>query len=182
MDRKVDIQVLLKQLKTSGFILNCNMPMGYAQGFPVFKILNGALCMEIPYLRYKITGEVDKTLVFPIRYTVTVALPEGDVIGYENLEYNPACEKVAFSQPIGYFRHESIKQYNRKAYEAKKEELYTLYSRLANALIYGDAFTADDDAAFKELLQTLLEPSLLPIYRIMDRDFYRKYLEKGVQE
>lgn len=180
MDKTISIEKVLKNLRKSEFILNCRMPMGYAQGLPVLQVRNNYLCLLVPYFKTHMTGEVDKTLVFPIRYAVTLELPEEKVIKYEDISFYPVFGKVDFSKPIGYFRHDAVKQFNKTQYLEKKKELLGLYSKVANNLLFGSGLAREDEERMKELLQILVEPSLLPQYRVLDRDFYDKYLAHDV--
>lgn len=50
---------------------------------------------------------------------------------------------------------------------------------MINSLIYCTDYSAEDEKRMKELLQLLVEPSLLPMYKALDNDFYNKYLAKG---
>ena len=100
MDKKICVKEILREVKTSPFLLYCEMPMGYVEGLPILQIRNGNLCLLIPFLRYQITGEVDKTLVYPIRFAVTVLLPEGKVMGYQDLKIHPQFAKVDFTKPV----------------------------------------------------------------------------------
>ena len=174
--KNISVENIIKNIKTSEFTLNCKMPMGYSSALPILQIRNDCLCLTIPYLKYKVTGVVDKTLVFPIRYTITVELPENNVIGFSDLSFNKSFGKVDFNKPIGYFRHESIKDLDKNEYKAKRAELLALYSKLADSLLYGTEFTEEDNTQMKALLQLLVEPSLYPIYRVLDRDFYNRFL------
>ena len=83
----ISMEKVKKDLLSSDFYLNCNIPLGYTAGFPILKIMNGCLCVTIPYLRYQTTGEVDKTLVYPLRYGITLELPTLQVVAFENYEY-----------------------------------------------------------------------------------------------
>ena len=174
--KNISVENIIKNIKTSEFTLNCKMPMGYSSALPILQIRNDCLCLTIPYLKYKVTGVVDKTLVFPIRYTITVELPENNVIAFSDLSFNKSFGKVDFNKPIGYFRHESIKDLDKNEYKAKRAELLCLYSKLADSLLYGTEFTEEDNAQMKTLLQLLVEPSLYPIYKVLDRDFYNRFL------
>lgn len=176
MDSKILIEKIIKEIKTSDFVLNCKMPMGYSAGLPVLQIKNGSLCLMIPYLKYKVTGEVDKTLVFPIRYTVSLELPEQNIIGFSDLAYDKNFERLDFAKPVGLFRHDSIKNFTKTEYQSKRSELFVLYNKLANALVYGEEFIATDDIKMRELLKLLVEPSLYPMYKVLYKDFYNKYL------
>ncbi len=176
MDNRISISQIKKRLRSSSFFVECRIPMGYTAGFPIFQIRNDSLCLLLPYMKYQTTGEVDKTKVFPIRYTFLLELPTEKVIGFENLEYAPAFKKVDFDSFVGYFRHKGIQQYSKSQYSELYDELMGQYDRVANALIYGEQYSAKDERRMSELLQLLMEPSLLPMYRALDEDFYEKYL------
>ena len=176
MEKRVETKSIIKALKTSDFVLNCRMGMEYVTGLPILQIRNGNLCLLVPFLKYKVTGEVDKTLVYPIRYTVTVGLPGAAPAEFRDLTYDALFERVDFEKAIGTFRHESVKQYTKDEYFALKDELFSLCDKTANMLLYGDECRAEDDDRMRELFQILIEPSLLPIYKVLDRDFYHKYL------
>ena len=130
MEKQVNVSKILKSLKTNEFILNSRMPLGYGFGIPILQIKNDNLCMVIPYLKYQITGEVDKTLVYPIRNTFTMILPEQTFIGFEDLRFDKRYAKLNFSKPVGTFRHESIKHLTKQEYADLKQELYSLYDKL----------------------------------------------------
>jgi len=174
--KNISVENIIKRLKTSEFTLNCRMPMGYSSGLPILQIKNDSLCLTIPYLKYKVTGIVDKTLVFPIRYTISVELPENNVVGFSDLSFNKSFEKVDFNKPIGFFRHESIKSLGKEEYKEKRSRLLALYGKLADSLLYATEFTEEDDAEMKSLLKLLVEPSLYPFYRVLDKDFYNRFL------
>lgn len=176
MDKQISIKKIIKELRTSDFHLNCQMPMDYSSGFPIMQINNGSLCLLIPYLKYKPTGVVDQTLVYPIRFTITIELPQARVVKFEDLSFHPQFGKIDFNSPIGQFRHDAIKQYNKKEYFDLRDELYSLYDRVAEFLLYRADYNAVDEERTRELLMLLVEPSELPIYEILDKDFYEKYL------
>ena len=92
MKKDFSIEAVIKSLKTNKFIQYSNFELGYVPGLPILSIMNGNLCMKVPYIKYKITGEVDKTYVYPTRYVVTVSLPDGTIAGLEDLSYNKASK------------------------------------------------------------------------------------------
>lgn len=179
MEKEVCVAKIIKRMKTCDFVLSCQMPVGYVYGYPILQIRNGSLCMKIPFLKYKITGKPDKTLVYPIRYAVTMEIPEERFVEYIDFAYDDRFVDVDFEKAVGLFRHESIKSLNKKEYNAKRTELFGLYDKLAASLLYGEEFTAEDNAKMKCMLQMLVEPSLLPIYKVLDKDFYEKYLRNN---
>ena len=108
MKNRFSTEALIKKLKTNAFILNSSMPMGYVPNLPILCILNGNLCMKIPFLKYKVTGEIDKTFVYPTRYVATVLVPEEQVVAFEDLSLQRTFANVSFSDPIGTFRSKYI--------------------------------------------------------------------------
>lgn len=170
------ITAVLKGLKTDPFVLNAEMPMSYVPGLPILQILNDQLCLCVPFLQYRPTGTVDQTLVYPIRYTVTLSVPEFKPLAFMDLSIHPRFANVDFSKPVGTFRHEAIRHLNKKEYDAKRNELLQQYDKVIAALIDGEAYSEKDEEDMCSLLQMLTEPSLYPIYRALDEDFYNKYL------
>ena len=176
MSVELNMSELYRELKTNDFVLNCRLPMGYTAGYPVLAVKNDRLCMTVPFLKYKMTGKVDKTLVYPIRYLITMTLPERSIVGFEDLSVNPVFAKVDFERPIGYFRHEAVKSMTKAQYNDSRALLFSMYDKIIDTVLYDSDYTLEDDERFRELLVIMLEPSLRPIYRVIDKDFYNKYL------
>ncbi len=179
MNHTLSIEKVKKNIKSNAFFLNCKIPMGYTIGFPILMIKNGCLCLALPYLKYKTTGVVDKTLIYPIKYLITLELPTEKIVGFEDLEYNDKFANISFNKPVGYFRHEAIRRYNKSQYKSLYDELMQEYDKVINSLIGGLDYSDEDERRMRELLQLLVEPSLLPMYKAIDRDFYNKYLARG---
>lgn len=177
MEKQINVNEILKGMKSDPFVLNCGMPMGYVPGLPILQIRNEELCLVIPFLRYRVTGQVDKTLVYPIRYTMTMVLPEKSFVEFQNLAYQPRFQKVEFNEPVGLFRHEAIRTLSKQQYQSTREELLSQYDKVIRALLCDEEYCAADELRMQQLLQMLVEPSLLPIYQALDMDFYNKYLQ-----
>lgn len=176
MNNKIEVQELLNKFKRSNFWLGCRIPMGYTCGFPILEVRNDRLCITFPYLKYQMTGETDKTLVYPIRYVVTMVLPEEKPVDYKDLAYDDLFRKVDFKQPIGLFRHEAIKHIDKKEYEELRKELYSCYDKVIDALLNDAEYGEEDELRMRELLKMLVEPCQLPVYKALNEDFYYKYL------
>ena len=169
-------EALINSLKTNKFIQYSSIVMGYVPGLPILTVLNGNLCLKVPYLKYKVTGEVDKTFVYPIKYVVTISIPEGTIIGFEDLSFNKSYINVAFGSPVGTFRHDAIKNLDKKAYSNLRSILFTEYDKIVNHLAFGKEYSFDDEKHFKALLNVVLEPSLIPFYSIIDNEFASRYI------
>ena len=176
MNIEFSTEALIKKLKTNAFILNSSMPMGYVPGLPILCILNGNLCMKIPFLKYKVTGEIDKTFVYPTRYVATVTVPEEQVVAFEDLSLLDSFAQVSFSEPIGTFRHEAVKDLDKPAYDNLRSTLYEEYDKIVESLINRKEYSTNDETKFRSLLNTILEPSLRPFYKAIDKDFANKYI------
>lgn len=162
---------LLKEVKSSEFVLSCAMPLGYTYGYPIITVRNGQVLAIIPFLKYKATGVVDKTLVFPIRYTVTYSFDKKMIVGFEDLQTHRGFSKLDFNKPIGYFRHDAIKHLLRPDYMDKQHELYRMYDAYVSALINKEPYSKKELEAFRELLGMMLEPCLKPIYKALSPGF-----------
>ena len=176
MNKIFSTEALIHSLKSNKLIQHSNISMGYVPGLPIISILNGNLCMKVPYLKYKVTGEVDKTFVYPIKFIVTISIPEETVIGIEDLSFNESFADVEFNNPIGLFRHDAIKNLNKEAYSNLRKALYVEYDKIVSYLTDRGAYTLTDESHFKSLFNVILEPSLYPFYRAIDTDFTNKYL------
>lgn len=173
---KKKISDILKEMKTNEFILRCGMPMGYVPGLPVLQIRNDELCLTVPFLRYRVTGQPDKTLVYPIRYTATFVLPEMKPVEFQDLQYQARFGKISFGEPVGLFRHEAVRHLSRQEYQALRSELMGEYDRVIDALLNDGEYGPEHEARMAELMTMMVEPSLRPMYQALDADFYGKYL------
>lgn len=176
MENKFSVLNILKGLKSNPVIAG-SIPLGYTYGYPILSSINGELCMKVPFLRYKITGEVDKTLVFPIRYVVTFILPEMKLINLDDLSYRRAFSKIEFNKPCGLFRHEQIKGLTKEQYNQARIYLFQLYDKAIMSMLNETEFSQEDSMRMKKILEKIIEPSLFPMYEKIDAKFYNTYLK-----
>lgn len=176
MNNSISVKTLLRDIRCSEFVNACQMPMGYVEGYPMFHRVNGKVYLVIPFLRFKVTGEVDKTLVYPIRYTVTAELPTGRITSFQDLSADSRFRKVDFDKPIGLFRHDAIKDLTKQEFAAVKDELYGAYDAVLASLLAGQEPTEEAVKAMAELLSRLAEPCEKPIYQALDSNFSAKFL------
>ncbi len=172
--KDIKIAEFLKSEKQSAFCLGCAMPLGYVAGFPIIGAVAGKLYLKVPFLKYKVTGEADKNLVFPVKYVLTYSLPDMKPVGFEDLEYNRVFKKVEFNKPIGFFRHEAVKNFSKAEYLEKKDELLSMYDDVIKALT--EKIPYPRTAEFKKLLNVMIEPSVKPIYKALDKTFFDNFL------
>lgn len=151
------------------------IPMGYTPGIPTLAIKQDNLCLVVPFVRYKITGEKDKTLVFPIRYVAEYILPECVLVKFEDLAYSPLSGKVDFEKPCGLFRHKAIENLSKAEYNNLRNSTLESFDKVTDVLLDGKPYSVADLELMKSQLQRIVEPSLWSFYRILSPDFYTKY-------
>lgn len=174
---KNSISRLYKELKGRVEVRTL-IPMGYVPGLPVITVKNEQLVAIIPFLRYKATGEVDRTLVFPIRYILEYLLPECQLVGFNDLSLKVEYQDFDFEKVIGFFRHEAVKHLDKEAFMKFKQETLAKYDKLVNYLVGEDEeYAALDDNMLATNLQTIVEPFITKQYALLDKDFYNKYLK-----
>lgn len=168
---------ILKSLKTNEFLLNSNIPMGYTPGLPMLSLCNGEPCFVIPYMKYQVTGEVDKTRVFAPRFVVTVTAKNGNVVKYEDLMYDSRFEEVDFKKSVGLFRHSAIRHLKKEDYYKMRNELYYLLDGLAGSMTGKVEFDDMDAMKISRLFAVLLEPSVKPFYHAINKTFFETYIK-----
>lgn len=169
---------ILKSLKTNVFLLNSNIPMGYTPGIPMLSLRHGVPCLVIPFLKYQMTGETDKTRVFAPRFVVTVVMNEGTIVKYEDLMYDSRFEEIDFRKPVGLFRHLSIRHLQKDDYNKMRNNIYALLDALSDSMIGKMEFDEMDAMKFNKLFSVLLEPSLKPFYHAIDKTFFETYIKE----
>ena len=170
---------ILKGLKTNAVLLNTSMPIGYTPGIPMLSLRNGEPCLIIPFLRYQMTGEVDKTRVFAPRFIVMVTKNRGGVVKYEDLMYDIRFEEVDFGKPVGLFRHTAIMHLKKDEYNKLRNELYALLDSLGDSMAGKLEFDEMDAKKLLHLYNILLEPSVKAFYHAIDKPFFETYIHIG---
>lgn len=169
---------ILKKLKTNTLI-SSNIPMGYTPGVPMLTLQNDVPCLIIPYLRYQMTGEVDKTRVFAPRFVVTVTMNNCSIVKYEDLTYDSRFEEVDFNKPIGLFRHTAIRHLKKDDYKKLRNQLYSLLDRLSSSMMGELEFDEEDSMTLTRLIGILLEPSVKPFYYVINKSFFEIYIKEN---
>jgi len=112
----------------------------------------------------------------PVKYVVDLVLPQGTPVRFEDLAYHPLFQSVDFNQQVGLFRHKAIQNLTKAEYQERRSQLLSYYDKIVDALLFDGEFTTDDDMMMRHLMGLILEPSLRPIYKILDEDFYQRYI------
>lgn len=157
------------------------IPMGYVPSIPILKVENDILCAEYPFLRYKVTGKPDETLVYPIRFTLTYELPEYRVVEFKDLAVDTRFGNVNFNKPCSKFRHEAIRSLDKDAFASLKENTLSGMDKVVAALVNEAPYYYNDEKELVANLSKIIDPALYPFYRALSPEFYNKYLKKDEQ-
>lgn len=154
------------------------IPMGYVPNLPILTVREEQLMAIIPFLRYKTTGKVDQTMVFPIRYLIEYSLPEMNISSFKDLAFDNSFAGTEFNKAVGFFRHEAVKDFDNETYHEFRLETLAIYDKLCETLLTDDSeYGYIDDDALRNNIRTLVEPSLRGFYYKIDKDFYDKYIK-----
>ena len=150
------------------------IPMEFVSGLPILSLRRGEICITIPYYRAKVQPQ-DKTLIYPLAYSITALWSNGLIVDYKNFNFVPAMKKLDFTKPIGTFRHEAIKNLSKQQYMELKKELFDCYDEYLSCIEKRNPFTKSEP--MKELLNLIMEPCQKPMYLILGRKFFEEFLE-----
>jgi hypothetical protein len=148
------------------------IPMELSSGWPIISIRGGRTCVTIPYFRTQ-RGAEGKTYLYPLSYTITRTWPDGAVIEFASLRYKKEFRGLEFGKPVGIFKHEAVKDMTKEEYEGKREQLFAYYDELLQRIEMGEEFTHGEE--MQSLFQTLMEPSLYPMYVRLSKGFFTQY-------
>lgn len=166
--------ISLKSISAVAENVPFSSPKGYVSGLPAVEIRKREICISIPFFVIEKSTEIDRSIIHPLRYAVTAKYPSLELISFEDLSYQPGFESVDYSKPVGRFRHKAIQHMSKGEYDLAREELLSLYDGLIGYIQSGKYF---DEARFCELLNLLIEPSLIRDYRIIYPKFSERFLE-----
>lgn len=150
------------------------IPMEFVSGLPALGIRRGQICITIPYYRAKVQPE-DKTLIYPLAYSITALWSNGMIVEYKNFNFVPEMKKLDFSKPIGIFRHEAVKNLNKQQYMELKNELFDCYDEYLKCIAEKRGF--ERAKRMKELFNIIMEPCQKPMYLIIGRKFFQDFLD-----
>lgn len=173
----ISIQDFLKKINTS-CVVRSYVSLELGMGFPMINIEKDSLIISVFYYR-SVLRPNDKTLIMPPEYEMSFEYPSGRLVSFQNLRLSPCYTAIDFEKPVGTFRHEAIKNMNKREYKAEREKLYNMVNRLISYLGEEGDFFKNDEEEMSELYTKLTEPSLHPFYKAMAPEFFQRYISKG---
>jgi len=161
------------------------VPMEAGIGWPIpVRKLDGEgrrrVYLRLPMYGYRPTPERGQgAILYPPFAVVTLRWDTGRPVEYLDLAYTQPWPVSAHPEPVGTFPHDAVRG-SRGNYIADRERLLWLYDEMAEYLQAGQGFSADWIESFSGLLRRLVEPGLLPYYRILGGKFYDRFLHPAL--
>lgn len=152
------------------------VPQEAGIGFPIPLRKEGKVYGILPCFGFNATSEPGKTAIFPPLATITINWANQVPVEYVNLRFRHPAPELNWEEQIGTFPHPAIAHMSVGEYQEKRRQLLAMYDVMFAKLTSGDAFDPDWSAEFSSLLTMLLEPSLIPYYRVLGGKFCEQFL------
>jgi hypothetical protein len=120
--------------------------------------------------------EKGKTILFPPLANVTVQWSNQLPVKYVNLKFDNPAPELQWSGEIGTYPHDAVVGMTIGEYKAKRRELLQMYDEMFAALENGSGLSPEWKQQFSELFSILIEPPLIPYYRVFGAKFCQKFL------
>jgi hypothetical protein len=154
------------------------IPQEAGIGWPLPQRKASRLLVVWPFYGMTRPAAGQKTDVFPIFATVTVAWATKIVVEYVDLQYSGACPRLDPPVPVGQFPHPALSGLSVGEYRQGRARLLALYDQLFDVLEAGGEFDPRFLAEFGGLLTRYLEPGLEPQYRALAGPFVARFLDR----
>lgn len=121
--------------------------------------------------------EKGRTKLFPPFAKITVQWSNKVPVEYVNLHFNnPAPKELHWSGEIGTYPHDAVAGMTIGEYKTKRRELMQMYDEMFTALENNSSLSQEWKQQFSSLFSTLIEPSLIPYYRVFGAKFCDRFL------
>jgi len=147
------------------------VPMEAGIGWPVPIRRNGHVYLCIPAFGLQQAMGDQPVLIYPPFATITVSWPNSVVMEYVNLRWKNLWNEDEFAKPAGTFPHPEIAGLQLAQYSEMRTQLLNYYDSMLNATM-----DETDENDFRNLLCKMMEPSLLPYYRILFPKYYGYFI------
>jgi hypothetical protein len=121
--------------------------------------------------------EKGQTRLFPPFAEITVQWSNQLPVEYINLHFNNPAPELQWSGEIGTFPHDAVAGITIGEYQVKRKELLLMYDEMFTALENAGGLSSDFKQQFRDLFSTLIEPALIPYYRVFGAKFCERFLD-----
>lgn len=173
-ERLCQTEKLLKIVRKSPLFMQL-IPQEAGIGLPIPLRRNKKLYAILPCFGFK-SVEKGKTLLFPPLAKLTVQWSNQLPVMYVNLKFDNPAPELQWTGEIGTYPHDAIAGMTNGEYNAKRRELMQMYDEMFAALEEGSGFSPEWKQQFSSLFSTIIEPPLIPYYRVLGTEFCKQFL------
>lgn len=149
------------------------VPMEAGIGWPIPLRRSPSLYVKLPLFGF---APGRPTRLFPPFAVLTVDHATARPVEYVDLRYAQPWPVPATPEPVGEFPHEAVRG-RLGDYRKDRTRLLECYDGMLTSLCDDSPFVEAEE--FTELLGRLVEPALLPYYRMLGPRFYERFLGPG---
>lgn len=148
------------------------IPMELRCGWPAVTVRNSEICVILSLFR-AVPAKEKRMYLYPLCQSLILRWKDAKLISYRNLVYEKEFAGIDLTKPAGYFRHEAIKDWDKQTYAQNRTLLFEYYDRLIECVTDKKVFEEKEEMS--QLLGTMMEPALLPMYRKVAPKFFTSY-------
>lgn len=115
-------------------------------------------------------------MIFPPIATITVNWENILLVEYVDFRFRNPASDLKWQGSIGMFPHDAVATMTKKEYLEKRQQLFNMYDEMFTKLKNNEKFSAEWSQRFKNLFSTLIEPPLIPYYRVLGSKFCEQFL------
>lgn len=158
------------------------IPMEAGIGWPIPSRRNGRVYLTLPFFGFGIGASKGQRIdLRPPFAAITLDWSSGRPVKYVSFAFESPWPAPATSDAVGSFPHPAVAALSVARYKELRAELFEHYDELCESLAGNVAFPASRAARFSELLQILVEPSLMPYYRALGTKFFERFAPEAPQ-
>ena len=154
------------------------IPQEAGIGLPIPLRKQGKVYAILPCFGFT-PSEKGKTAIFPPFAIITIDWQNQIPVEYVNLRFRYPETEFKWDAQVGIFPHPSVAEMTIGEYKEKRREVLVMYDKMFENLESDASFSSEWINEFSELLNTLIEPSLVPYYRIFGSKFCERFLAKS---
>ncbi len=176
MIENISVKKLIDDFNHSDFRMK-SIPQEMVPGWPCLEKIGKTICLTLPFFSRRMEDD-GRVALFPIWCSVTVPIGNPDrILDFTIYPMSKKWSDTNYEKPVGYFKHEALKDVTKTEYISMRDELYGYIDEMAKAVYNGVPFK--NAKAASELFKKLMEPGLYPYYLRINQKFYSFFCREG---
>jgi hypothetical protein len=168
-------ELLIKGVRKMTFFRQL-VPQEAGVGWPIPLRKEGKIYVTLPFFGFSPTAEAGRTQLYPPLAIATLDWSNQLLVEYVNLRFRPPAPELDWTKQVGTFPHPGISQMTVREYRQLRQELLSMYDQMFDLLGQNNPLSPEWSQRFSDLLNTLVEPPLIPYYRALNPKFFARFL------